>query len=214
MEDNEVTIRNWIRLFFSTLFLGGFVTAILGIIVRWNEFAPLFSNMEIGRIISTFVWFIFVGFTFSVISQMGFFAYLTVHQFGLRMFRSLWNPVQLLVIAIVLFDLIYFRFKAFAGEEESLLPYIILAIFIFVVGIVVAFFKNKQAKQNTFVSALFFMVVVTVLEWLPVLQVNASKWLYLMLFALLACNAYQLLMLPKYNARSVKDKGNGKTSVN
>ncbi|MBM7588400.1 KinB signaling pathway activation protein [Bacillus pakistanensis] len=209
-----MTIRNWIRLFFSTLFLGGFVTAILGIIVRWNEFAPLFSNMEIGRIISTFVWFIFVGFTFSVISQMGFFAYLTVHQFGLRMFRSLWNPVQLLVIAIVLFDLIYFRFKAFAGEEESLLPYIILAIFIFVVGIVVAFFKNKQAKQNTFVSALFFMVVVTVLEWLPVLQVNASKWLYLMLFALLACNAYQLLMLPKYNARSVKDKGNGKTSVN
>jgi KinB signaling pathway activation protein len=209
-----VTIRNWIRLFFSTLFLGGFVTAILGIIVRWNEFAPLFTNMEIGRIISTFVWFIFVGFTFSVISQMGFFAYLTVHQFGLRMFRSLWNPVQLLVIAIVLFDLIYFRFKAFAGEEESLLPYIILAIFIFVVGVVVAFFKNKQSQQNTYVSALFFMVVVTVLEWLPVLQVNASKWLYLMLFALLACNAYQLLMLPKYNTRSVKGKGNGKASIN
>ena len=49
----------------------------------------------------------------SVVAQMGFFAYLTVHQFGVNMFKTLtlWNWVQLLIIAVVLFDLIFFRFQ-------------------------------------------------------------------------------------------------------
>ena len=66
---------------------------------------------------------------FSVVSQIGFFAYLFIHQFGLGVFRtiSLWNAVQLVLVAVVLFDLVYFRFQAFAGSEESLLPYIGLA---------------------------------------------------------------------------------------
>ncbi|RDI38968.1 KinB-signaling pathway activation protein [Falsibacillus pallidus] len=197
-----MTIRNWIRLFFSTLFVGGVTAGIIGFIVRWNEFAPLFKNGEIGQIFSVLVWLIGIGFTFSVISQMGFFAYLTIHQFGLRMFRSLWNPVQLLVIALVIFDLVYFRFQAFAKNGESILPYILLAVLIIVVAIATSWIKSKQTNKNTFISAMFFMIVVTVLEWLPVLTVNEKSWLYLMLFPLLACNAYQILVLPKYNQLS------------
>jgi KinB signaling pathway activation protein len=201
-----VTIRNWIRLFFSTLMVGGLVTGISGLILRWNEFEPWFKDFDIGKIVSVFFWLVVVGFTFSVISQMGFFAYLTVHQFGLGMFRSFWTTVQIVITAFVLFDLIYFRFDGFTADGEIMFSYLFLFLLIVIAGVVVAFMKNKQSGQNTFVSAMFFMVVVTVLEWLPVLQANESKWLFLMLFALLACNAYQLLMLPKYNRRSEEER--------
>ena len=43
--------------------------------------------------------------------------------------------------------------------------------------------------------ALFFMVVVTILEWVPALRINDTDWLYLMVIPLLLCNAYQLLIL-------------------
>ncbi|RLQ91722.1 KinB-signaling pathway activation protein [Falsibacillus albus] len=197
-----MTIRNWIKLFFTTLLVGGITAGVIGFIVRWGEFAPLFAKMEIGQIFSVLIWLIGVGFTFSVISQMGFFAYLTIHQFGLRMFRSLWNGVQVIVILLVLFDLVYFRFKAFADKGESIVPYILLAIVIMAAALVTSWAKTRQTNKNTFISAMFFMVVVTILEWLPVLTVNEKSWLYLMLFTLLACNTYQLLILPKYNQQS------------
>jgi KinB signaling pathway activation protein len=205
-----VTIRNWIRFFVHTLILGGAVTAIASLFIRWDQYSPYIQDGNVIGILSSLLWFIFVGFTFSVISQMGYFAYLTIHQFGVGMFKSFWNSVQVVLIAFVLFDLIYFRFRAFAEEGASYTPYILLGIGILLVGMLVAYFKNQQseAKTNTFISALFFMVVVTTLEWLPVLLVNSIKWLYLMLIALLVCNAYQLLRLPKYIEQSQIERQN------
>ncbi len=205
-----MTIRNWIRFFINTLLIGGIVTGLASFFIRWDQFEPYIQNGEIGAILSSLLWFVFVGFTFSVISQMGYFAYLTLHQFGLGLFKSVWNPVQVVIIAFVLFDLIYFRFKAFAIEGDSYVPYILLGFGIVIIGMIVAYFKTKQSPQNTFIPALFFMVVVTVLEWLPVLLVNSIKWLYLMLIALLVCNAYQLLALPKYIQKSKVERENKK----
>ncbi|WP_335872200.1 KinB-signaling pathway activation protein [Bacillus sp. 2205SS5-2] len=198
-----MTIRNWIKFFFSTLFLGGVVHVLFGFVIRWSEFSPWFSEMSFGEIIPATFWLLGVGFTFSVISQMGFFAYLTIHQFGVGFFKSisLWNSVQLVIIALVLFDLVYFRFQKFAGENESIVGYFLLAMGILAYGLVVAYFKSKQTKNSTFVSALFFMTVVTILEWIPVLTANEKSWLFQMLFTLLVCNTYQLLMLPKYIQR-------------
>nr|WP_249317183.1 KinB-signaling pathway activation protein [Bacillus sp. FJAT-50079] len=196
-----------IKFLFNSLVLGGLVTGILGFIIRWNEFQPYFVEVKIGAILSTFIWLVGVGFIFAVVSQVGFFAYLFIHQFGLGLFRSisLWNAVQFLLVVVVLFDLVYFRFQNFAGEGESLLPYISLALIILVAGLIVAYFKAKWTNRTTFISALFFMVVVTILEWLPVLRPNEESWIYLMIFPLIACNAYQILMLQKYNRLSAED---------
>ncbi|NQD66238.1 KinB-signaling pathway activation protein [Bacillus haikouensis] len=205
-----MTIRNWIRFFVHTLIIGGAVTAIASLFIRWDQYSPYVQDGNMIGLLSSLLWFLFVGFTFSVISQMGYFAYLTIHQFGLGMFKSFWNSVQVVLIAFVLFDLIYFRFRAFAEEGASYTPYILLGIGILLVGMLVAYLKNQQseARTNTFISALFFMVVVTTLEWLPVLLVNSIKWLYLMLIALVVCNAYQLLKLPKYIEQSRSDRQN------
>ncbi|MFE8703886.1 KinB-signaling pathway activation protein [Cytobacillus sp. FJAT-54145] len=199
--------RNLVRLFMSTLLVGGLTTGIVGFIVRWEEFQPVFSSFDILEILSILFWLVGVGFIFSIISQMGFFAYLTIHRFGLGIFKSakLWNAVQIVLILFVLFDLIYLRYVTFAQENETVLSYVTIAIFIALFGLVVAYFKAKQTNKEAFIPALFFMIVVTVIEWVPVLRVNEEGWLYLMLFPLLVCNAYQLLILHKLNEKSLRE---------
>src|SRR5690606_18187203 len=127
---NKLTSRNWVKLFMSTLLVGGLTTGVVGFIVRWKEFESIFINFDILEILSVLFWLIGVGLIFSILSQMGFFAYLTVHRFGLGIFKSLWNSVQVILILFVLFDLVYFRYKSFAEEGDSMLPYIGVALFL------------------------------------------------------------------------------------
>ena len=111
-EEEIVTIRNWIKFFLRAMLIGGVITGVAGLIVRFDFYSNLLSNGEYIEFIAAFLWMIFLGFTMSVVAQMGFFAYLTIHQFGINMFRTLtlWNWVQVVIIAFVIFDLIYFRF--------------------------------------------------------------------------------------------------------
>ncbi len=200
MEDILVKSRNWVRFFLSTLLIGGVSSGIIGFVLKWAEYKDLFINFEIIEILSILFWLFGVGLIFSVISQMGFFAYLTIHRFGLGIFKSvkLWNIAQVILIMFVLFDLVYFRYQLFANEADSLLPYFGIAIYVFLVGLILAFFKRKDTNKEAFIPALFFMIVVTTIEWFPALRVNEENWLLLMLVPIQICNAYQLLMLPKF----------------
>jgi KinB signaling pathway activation protein len=208
LEDNGVTSRIWVRLFMTTLLIGVITTAIVGFIINWNEYVHYFTDFRTINILSALFWFILWGLLYSVISQMGYFAYLTVHRFGLGIFKSvsLWNGVQVVLILFVLFDLVYLRYETFASSGDSLLPYIGLAALLFIPALVIAWFKAKQTNREAFIPALFFMIVVTVIEWFPVLRVNEHSWVYLMLFPLLACNAYQLLILHKLNLKSQQER--------
>lgn len=199
MEDMFVNSRNWVRLFLSTLLVGGVSTGIIGFALEWSEYKDLFVSFDIAEILSILFWLFGVGLIFSVISQMGFFAYLTVHRFGLGIFRSalMWNLAQIILIIFVLFDLIYFRFQLFSEGNESITSYILLALYVLVVGVVVALLKKSNTNKEAFIPALFFMIVVTTIEWFPALRVNESDWLMLMLIPIQICNAYQLLILPK-----------------
>jgi KinB signaling pathway activation protein len=203
-----VNSRNLVKLFLSTLLIGGITTGVAGFVIRWDEFSPYFIHFDLLEILSVLIWLLGVGFIFSLLSQMGFFAYLTIHRFGLGIFCGvkLWNMVQLVLIGFVLFDLVYFRYLFFAEKGESVIPYIAIALFIFIFGLIIAWQKAKQTNKEAFVPALFFMVVITVIEWMPVLRVNEKSWLYLMLIPLLVCNAYQLLVLHKLNERSEQQR--------
>ena len=210
-----MTSRNWVKLFLSTLLIGGLTTGFLGFVIRWNEFAHFFTNFEVIELISIFFWLTGMGLIFSLLSQMGFFAYLTIHRFGLGIFRSskLWNSVQIVFIIFVLFDLVYFRYQFFATAGDSVIPYLAVALFIFLVSIIVAKIKADQTNKEAFIPALFFMVVVTVLEWFPGLRVNDESWLFIMLIPLLVCNAFQLLMLHRLNQQSEQYRKNMKKAI-
>ena len=206
-----MTIRNWVKFFFNALLIGGIVTAVMGLIVRWEFFSQYLADGEIWQFTMALLWMVFLGFTMSVVAQMGFFAYLTIHQFGVNMFKTLtlWNWVQLLIITVVLFDLIFFRFRLTSDDTGRTLLYLALLASLVGVSAITAYFKAKWTKKHTLISALFFMIVVTTLEWLPALMVrsgNIDEWVTILLFPLLAVNAYQLLSLPKYNKQSDEDK--------
>jgi KinB signaling pathway activation protein len=96
-----------------------------------------------------------------------------------------------------------------ANSSTQLLLYFGLLGLLLCISLLVAYLKAKWTKKHAFVSALFFMIVVTTLEWIPVLMVDekyVDRYVTILLFPLLAVNAYQLLKLPKYNAKSEVDR--------
>ncbi|WP_298472604.1 KinB-signaling pathway activation protein [uncultured Psychrobacillus sp.] len=207
-----MTIRNWFKFFINSMLIGGLITGVLGLFIRWDDaFAKYFEAGQWSEFLAAFAFMVVMGFTVSVITQMGFFAYLTIHQMGVNIFRTLtlWNWVQLLIIAFVIFDLIMFRFRPNAETTSQVWLYAFLLVVLIGTGVVVALIKANKTKKHVLISALFFMIVISTIEWLPVLMVNADNvdsWVTLLLFPILAVNAYQLLALPKYNAKSDEDR--------
>lgn len=189
--------RKWVHLFLTTLLLGGCSTIFIGFVLGWDEYGKFFEDFDGMEILMVSFWFLGIGFIFSVISQMGFFAYLTVHRFGLGMFRSskLWSSVQVFFIVFVLFDFVYLRSVLISSDSESVWKDILVAAVLFGFGAIVAYIKSKETNRGAFIPALFFMVVVTIIEWVPALRINDTDWLYLMVIPLLICNTYQVLVL-------------------
>ena len=194
--------------------IGGGVTGVAGIIVRWDFFQPYLAAGEFGEFIAAFFWMVLLGFTMSVIAQAGFFAYLTLHQVGVNLFRTLtlWNWVQMLLIVVVIIDLIVFRFAPGAESAGDWVFYIGLLLFLVGAAIATGIKKIKMTqKPHILVPTMFFMIVVTSLEWIIALmgrQDNIDTYVALLLFPLIAVNAFQILMLPKYNAKSEEDRKN------
>ncbi len=207
-----MTIRNWVKFAFRALIIGGIVTGLMSLIVRWGDFYALqFSKGQWGEAFGALLWFIFLGFTMSMVCQMGYFAYLTVHQIGVNICRSLtlWNWVQILLMIIALLDVILFRFKPYAHNAGDWILYIGLLLVLIASAILTAIKKVKMTgKKHILISALFFMIFVSIIEWLIALWVRTSggnEYITILLFPIIAVNAFQLLELPKYNAQSAED---------
>lgn len=154
------------------------------------EFMKPFDWFEV---LGLFLFFIGLGLVFSIISQMGFFAYLTVNQLGLSFFRTFWPWLQVAVVVVVLFDLVYFRYSIV--ENSSVMPYVFASIFLLIYSLIIARIKANQTNKKAFIPALFFMVVVTFIEWVPGLRTSGGDYAWLMIVPLLLCNTYQLLIL-------------------
>lgn len=194
------------------MLVGGVVNGIFSLFIRWSFFQPYVANGQWGEFFAGLLWMVFLGFTMSVIAQAGFFAYLTLHQVGVNIFRTLtlWNWVQLLLIAVTIFDIVFFRFVPGVKDGQSWVFYLGLLIVLIFASVATAMQKVKMTgKKHVLVSALFFMIVITTLEWTIALMgrdENINEYVALLLFPLLAVNAYQLLLLPKYNAKSDEDR--------
>ena len=194
------------------MLIGGGVTAVASLFIRWDFFQPYLAAGEFVEFIAALAWMGLLGFTMSVIAQAGFFAYLTLHQIGVGVFKTLtlWNWVQMLLIVVVLVDLVIFRFAPEAKDFGDWAFYIGLLLFLVGAAIATAIKKVQMTgKKHVLISSVFFMVVITSLEWIIALmgrQDNINVYVALLLFPLVAVNAYQLLMLPKYNEKSEQDR--------
>ncbi|CAM5203296.1 KinB signaling pathway activation protein OS=Ureibacillus acetophenoni OX=614649 GN=SAMN05877842_1053 PE=4 SV=1 [Ureibacillus acetophenoni] len=152
-----MTIRNWIKFFLMCVIIGGIVTGVAGIFIRWNFFQPYLAAGEIGEFFAAFGWMILLGVTMSVIAQAGYFAYLTLHQVGVGVFKTLtlWNWVQVLLIAIVIFDLIVFRFAPGAQSFQDWLFYGGLLVFLIFAAIATAVKKGSINNEKAHFSFFF-----------------------------------------------------------
>lgn len=189
--------RKVVYLFFSTLLIGATSGALVGFILDWRTYWEGLMSGEVVDFVLVIVWLFGIGAMWTLISQMGFFAYLTVHRFALGFFKTArtWNMIQVVIIAFVLQGLGYFRYATFATVDESILGYILIPLFLLIFGLCIAYLKSKQTNFGAFIPALFFIVVVTTLEWLPALRVNDPKWLWVYFTPLLVANTWQLLVL-------------------
>lgn len=202
-----MNIRKWVGLFIRTLILGGVIGLIASFFINSGEYIDSIKAVDLMNLSGLIVWYIIYGFLFSVISQTGFFAYMFINQFGLALFRSFWPTVQLLLVGFVLFDLVYFPYQG-TGGEISLYLFILMSLAILVYGIIVARIKANQTHQRAFVPALFFMVVLTSIEWVPGLRTGEVDYATLMIITLLACNTYQLLKLHHLTGSSEEQNTN------
>nr|WP_256558388.1 KinB-signaling pathway activation protein [Halobacillus sp. A1] len=178
--------------------IGGVLTLLSSFIIKSDSYAEVFQPFQMFELLGLLLFFSGLGFIFSVISQMGFFAYLTIHQFGRGIFKGSWTSIQVFLIAFTIFDLIYFRYQA--AEDGSIWPYIFTALGLLLVSLMIAYFKAKETNKQAFVPALFFMVVVTSVEWVPALRAASSDYVWLMIIPLVVCNAYQLMLLHRLTA--------------
>ena len=206
-----MTIKNWFKFFMMCILIGGGTTAIASLVIRWDFYKPFVMNGEIGEFLAAFIWMVVLGITMSVIAQAGYFAYLTLHQVGVGVFKTLtlWNWVQLVLIIVVVVDVIIFLFRPNASSTGEWLFFIGLLIVLIGAAIWTGMQKVKMTgKKHILISSIFFMIVVTSLEWIIALMGqddNMNTYVALILFPLIAVNAFQLLMLPKYNEQSAKD---------
>ncbi|GGA87977.1 KinB-signaling pathway activation protein [Ornithinibacillus halotolerans] len=189
--------RKVVNLFFKTLAIGGLVGLIVSFFVNiGGAYTENLQPFNLMGLVGVILFFIGHGLLYSVVSQTGFFAYLYVHRLGLSIFRSFWPIVQVVLIIFVLFDLVYFPYKGSDGEV-SLIWFILGAFLLLTYSWIIAKIKAKETKAHAFIPALFFMVVFTVIEWVPALRIGfvGADFSLIMVLTLLACNTYQLLIL-------------------
>lgn len=197
--------RKLVGMFVRTLLIGGLMTMITSFFVKFTEYRAALMAGDFMDLLGLIIFFAGLGFVFSVISMAGFFAYLFINRFGLSLFRTFWPTVQLLLIAFVVFDLIYFPYKG----AEGTIPLYLLILMSFAIlgyGVIIARIKAKQTHQRAFVPTLFLMVVMTAIEWVPGLQASGTDYAWLMIMALLACNTYQILILHHLTRSDEKDR--------
>ncbi|EGL81976.1 KinB signaling pathway activation protein [Caldalkalibacillus thermarum TA2.A1] len=188
----------------TTLLVGGLTILVTSTLINWEGFQAITSSAE--EFLAGAIFLFAVGMTFSAISQMGFFAYLLVNRLALGLFKSkkVWHYTQIVLILFTFFDLVYFRYTAFATHQETWLNYVILPAVLLIVSLVFAYIKAQQTNENAFVPALFVLFVVTTVEAVPALVINDPIWVMLMLCTLFVCNVWQLLWLHRLTAEPKK----------
>lgn len=174
----------------KTLVIGAVTGLITSFFVKSSTYAEVLKPISL-ELLGVVLFHIGLGLVFSIISQTGFFAYMFINRYGHSFFRSYWPLVQILLVAFVLFDLVYFPYQA---TDISLYLLILMSVGIFLIAVFVAVLKVKGTNRSAFIPALFVMVVITSIEWVPGLRASVD-YAWLMIIPLLACNAYQLLIL-------------------
>jgi KinB signaling pathway activation protein len=199
-EGIRLTLRKWGYLFWTTLVIGTVAGMIAGALIKSYDNNFVFLGVSVGGY--EWIFMVFGASMISVLSQMGFFAYLTIRFIALSIFRRkmlYWTILQVLFVGIAIIDLAYLRYSNYGGTDKSFTTFTILPILILVISIAVSYWKVKSTNPTAFVPTLFFMSVVTILEAVPAFSLDetGNSYVIFMMVPLLVCNAWQIMQLHK-----------------
>jgi KinB signaling pathway activation protein len=187
-----LNIRKLVKFLFNTFIIGGVSGLLISFFVQWDTYAEHLNPINWMELVGLVLFFGGLGFTFSVISMTGYFAYLYIHRFGISLFRSFWPAVQVVLIVFVLFDLIYFPYRGSDGEIGIYWLILGNALF-FLYAWFFARIKRKETNKSAFLPTIFFLIVMTTLEWTPALIAQGMDYVWLALAPLLLCNTYLII---------------------
>ncbi|MCL6592488.1 MAG: KinB-signaling pathway activation protein [Alicyclobacillus sp.] len=175
----------------------------------------LASTVGLGAVVGVFTtltgvwlhvpWFagLVSGAFFATTSLMGFWAYLTLN-FVARMTlpRRVWRWTQALCLLLALIDMLYWRFHlstAMHGDRAAYLPYFWQGMLPFAAACLGAYAKKRQSGRDSFLPALFFLYVFTMLDSLPFVWLQygwsqSQPLVYQTLAVMMACNLYLVLI--------------------
>jgi KinB signaling pathway activation protein len=130
----------------------------------------------------------------SVYSQLGFFAYLILNYMGIGVFpRKVWQYIQLVLAVLALLELVFLR--SVVGGERNVASDLILGILILLTAVVVTYFKVRSTNFSAWIPTFFFMTAITIVETIGVLRIGVDSATVFIIVPLIACNAFQILML-------------------
>lgn len=193
-----MTLKKWNYLFWTTLLIGTVVGMITSVLVK--AIVPNFDFLGISVGWYEWIFMLFGAGMIAILSEMGFFAYLTVRYVAMSLFRGkllYWDILQVIIIVIALFDIVYLRYTGAADNGNGWVQYIALPIVILLVSIGVTYWKVKQTNRNARIPTLFFMCVITIMEAIPAFNLNEAGYTIIMVVPLLVCNAWQIMLLHK-----------------
>jgi KinB signaling pathway activation protein len=170
----------------TTLAIGSVAGCVIGIVLQTLD--QQFDVLGLSAFGYNVFWMLIGGALISLVSQVGFFAYLIIRFILIGVIRNLWtwNALQVIIMTVVLFDFAFFNMISVWSEMAVL-----------VIAAAVAYWKVKLTNKSAFISTLFFMTAGTILEAQPALKLDNHASFLFMLIPLLVCNAWQILILHK-----------------
>jgi len=188
-----MTLKKFLYLFWTTMLVGAVSTIPIGVVIEYQAIAG--SDRPWLDLLVGMIWFAGAGILFSVVSQVGFFAYLVINSFGKDIFRGwLWPAIQVVLILLAVYDFAYLR-QYFASEKQPFVTYLDLPLGLLAAAIVVAWLKVRATNRYAFIPTVFFMVIMTMVEWVPAVRGNNESSMFFMILPLFVCNTWQIMRL-------------------
>ena len=193
-----MTLKKWFKLFWQASLIGAIASLVTGIIFQVSGL-----DIEFKGALDFILYLVILlgyGMLVSVYSQLGFFAYLITNYMANGVLsRRVWEYVQLVLAAIALLEVMFFR--TFVSAHENVWSDIWLGIGLLITAIIVAYFKVRMTNPRAWIPTIFFMITVTVVEMIGGLQIGVDNATLFILIPLVVCNAYQILVLHRITQR-------------
>ncbi|WP_313639625.1 KinB-signaling pathway activation protein [Paenibacillus sp.] len=187
-----MSIKKWFHLFWTTLLIGAGGAVIAGLALQFVNGRIDFKS--VGDFFLYPLILLGYGVLVSVYSQLGFFAYLILNYMGNGVFpQKVWKYIQLVLSVLALLELIFLR--TVVGGERNVMSDLILGIVILLAAIIVSYFKVKSTNISALIPTLFFMTAISIVEVIGVLRIGVDSATVFIVVPLIACNAFQILML-------------------